>query len=384
MNSQMRATAHIKADAAQPAPLILSHTEATLADMRRDDAMPERHTAGLVPLDIAAARMRALAGRITDARHDARQLAVLDDATLENADTEILPVSRSAIAGLRAFRAVTADEDFKPAPVAVVAQLAVSSEPEIASGVYRSEVVPPSPPPATIDAEALPVPLRRAGTQLDRFTSVPKPTDVEFEARSTDGSQLPAVFNSADQNSALEPLENQIAPASEDGEMLPADIRLVDLVRRQQTLLDQLSSYHGPSTPADAVQSLEPPQFATPSVVEQLAPVPLPLAPSQLAPAQLPPPAEARRDVSETPTQPSETAMAPHVPSTFAPRLGVPQDDSDSQLPERSPMIIERARAERQGRYGANEKYTPPSAIPAFAAGISVAIAIAGTLFYLL
>jgi hypothetical protein len=381
MNSPVRATADMKADAAQPAPLTLSHTEATLADMRRDIVPLERRTTEPVPLDIAAARMRALAGRIKDARQEMRAVALRDDAALEAADTEIVPVSRSAIAGLRAFRAVaTTDDDTKPAPLAVQGPPAGTSRAEIVAEASRSEFIGPLPRPASSESEAPPVLLRRADTQLERVTETPPlPTDVEFETRSVDGDHLPALLKLAEQNQLLEHLGDSAAPDGSNGETPSPDLRLVDLLRRQQTLLDQLNNYHGAPSSPEAVESPKQLPPSAPSVIDELAPTP-----SQIAPAQATQPTESQDAVEATEPRTADIAVPPPVPPALSTRREAPLDESVSQLPQRSPMIIERARAERAGRRGASEEYKPPSAFPAFAAGIAVALAIAGTLFYLL
>ncbi len=373
MNSPLRATADMQDDPALPAPLILSHTEAALAEMRRDVAALDRRPTEPAPLDIAVSRMRALAGRITEAR----PLSTLDDAMLVSADTEIAPVSRAAIAGLRAFRAVADDDDIRPTPL-VVERIEVAS-PQLDSKVETvpSEVIGPLPLPDKGEAtDEQPVPLRRADTQFEGVTSASQPTDVDFEARPADGSQLPALLSPAERGSIIGQFEEQPTTLRSDEEALPADIRLVDLIRRQQTLLDQLNSYQGAPTPPEAVQT-EPPPFPAPSVVDQLAPPPLPIGEVPEAPHALD---KAAPSIAVE----NEAAPPPPLPASFSPRLGVPVDNTEPQLPERSPMIIERARAERSGRHGANEKYTPPNPIPAFAAGITFALAIAGTLLYLL
>ena len=47
-------------------------------------------------------------------------------------------------------------------------------------------------------------------------------------------------------------------------------------------------------------------------------------------------------------------------------------------------MIIERARAERSGRHGASNSAASSSPLPAFAAGVAIAFAIAGSLLFVL
>lgn len=375
MNSPVRATADIKTDAAEAAPLKLSHTEATLAEMRREVVVLERRPTEPAPLDIAVARMRALAGQITDARREQRQLAVRDHhahGAAADTEMEIVPVSRAAIAGLRAFRAVASDEDIRPALPPAQRVLAEPPLPAVATETSDPAISGPLPSAednSSTAGEQPPVPLRLADTSLGRFASAPQPTDIDFEANPTD-SQLPALTHPAAGNDLPAPLPPGDAPSAD---LIPTDLRLVDLIRRQQTLLDQLNSY--PSAPPPAADaSFEPPLPAAPSVVDQLAPKPAHVAPET----------EPYDSPDDTIDDTAADSAPPPLPATFSTRLEVQADDPDTQLPERSPMIIERARAERSGRRGAGDAYTPPSPIPAFAAGITIALAIAGTLFYLL
>jgi hypothetical protein len=75
----------------------------------------------------------------------------------------------------------------------------------------------------------------------------------------------------------------------------------------------------------------------------------------------------------------------PPLPSSGILRLAGPSpQDAEHLLPERSPMIIERARAELSGRHGARKSAAQSSPIPAFAAGVAVAFAIAGSLLLVL
>ena len=75
-------------------------------------------------------------------------------------------------------------------------------------------------------------------------------------------------------------------------------------------------------------------------------------------------------------------ALPPPLPPDTAAEMQ--SEDAEPHLPERAPIIIERARAERSGRHDPNGAATSSSGVPAFAAGIGLALAIAGTLFYLL
>ncbi len=334
MNSPVRATADMKADPADATLLRLTHTDTALAEMRRDVSISERPAAGAAPLDIAALRMRDLAERLAETRRDTKPLAILSDTTLSSTDTEILPVSLATIAGLRALRATGTNDDVG----ATTEALPITGD--VIMPVSANVAV------VTADPELLPVPLRLATSGNELAPPLLAPTDVEFV---TSGA------------GHLQPADDQI----------PADIRLVDLIRRQKTLLDQLNSY--PSAPLPAV--IGPSEPAAPfarSVVDQLAPTP-----AQIAVTTEPRPALEIMAVDAD-------TVAPTQPSVRPPRLEIAADGAEPELPERSPMIIERARAERSGRLGANDAYIPPSALPAFAAGLTIALAIAGTLFYLI
>jgi hypothetical protein len=155
------------------------------------------------------------------------------------------------------------------------------------------------------------------------------------------------------------------------------DIRLVDLIRRQQSLLDQLNRFpplHEDSPGGNDDPGLEPAAPPPPhSVFEQLAP-PIPPAAAPLALGYGTPP----------PLPPAEKAEFPQ-PSAPRPAARQREDEPNvAELSQNSPMIIQRARAERSGGRRAGPAAAPPSAAPAFFVGLAVALAIAGVLFAIL
>lgn len=360
MNSPVRAAADMKADPADAPILRLTHTDNALAEMRREVTVLGRRSSELAPIDIAASRMRALADRIADARRAPPQLAAGSDAArAAEIDSEIAPVSLAAITGLRALRAASpSDVDGTPKASLAPPQNERAALPEtetVASGKAVTSVI-------AAGAEPSPVPLRLAPASL--AAPQQQPTDVDFVA-SPPEHLLPALLDPAGPRQLLDHL-GQLPPndaTAPSDDQLAADIRLVDLIRRQQTLLEQLNSYPGPSAPP-----------AARSVVEQLAPTA-----AQITQAVEPQPST---EVEPAPEATADNAADAPPPTLSA--LAPPASAADPELPERSPMIIQRARAERSGRLSPGDAYKPPSPLPAFAAGLTVALAIAGTLFYLL
>jgi hypothetical protein len=353
------------------APLQLAHTEAAIAHMRSDVvALGPLATTATPAFDIAAARMRDLAARLADARQEMEDDDD-DDAMLRSADAEIAPVSLAAITGLRAFRATETADDIVVRAVTPAAPLpshdvSIADAPEL--------IGPPSPDDAVpttagigigyrLSDLAPTVPLRLAETPREDATSgqaIPADTEVVTEIVTQSVAEvLPPIADDVRSGQLLQRLDQMPgfgAPAPQD--QIPTDIRLVDLIRRQQVLLEQLNSYPGAQ-----------PALASPAALE-------PEAPAAFAPAAEPFP---------SPTLPLfEAAAEPASPPPLPVSRGKAQEDEPAPyLPERSPIIIERARAERAGRYGSSTP-APPSALPAFAAGLVVALAAAGTLFYLL
>jgi hypothetical protein len=156
------------------------------------------------------------------------------------------------------------------------------------------------------------------------------------------------------------------------------DIRLVDLIRRQQSLLDQLNSFPPSYEALARAPEADEPEAETPaprSLIEQLAPPPTP--PPALAPAkaaqETPPPLPPFEIAALPPPRPSKPAVREHR-----------DEPSEAELPQQSPIIIQRARAERSGRRIGPTVAAPPSAIPAFLGGLALALVVAGVLFAVL
>ncbi len=296
--------------------------------------------------DIAALRLRELAARLAGTPQ-----SLEDDGSLDVADEVIEPISLATILALGRSPANDTLERLPP-PDALIAPVSASTLPAI---------IAPEP------QDEMPVPLRLACADPVSAEAMPRPTGESPDAATLDGD----VRAPLDQH--LEEVRAPEAQAVSDdhGE---TDIRLVDLIRRQQTLLDRLNHFPLPdeAPEREAVAALPPPSVPPPSVeqsvVERLAPPPFELAFS-------PRPQTAPEPAREPETSP---ALPPPLP---------PAESGDSAieaLSERSPMIIQRAQAERSGRYDPNEAHDVPSMFPAFAAGIGLALAVAGTLFFLL
>ncbi|MEO8650973.1 MAG: hypothetical protein ABI391_01645 [Hyphomicrobiaceae bacterium] len=348
--------------------------------------------------DIVAARMKDLADRLA-AGHAVQKVAHID-APLAQFDVEIQPVSLAAIAGLRALPVFVADDDdwlpTMPTPMLTSAPSVPSQQADVAPAIFPPPVALSAPAASMKSSETAsernlqsllavleqPTPLRLAG-QLPLSRLVPAspsavpPTDPA-------GGAPKSVFPIAASEAPSEPIDRaetshpkpshpthwaELTAATDEPLMLAdqseSDIRLVDLIKRQQTLLDELNRYPPAPVPADAPADPPAVPASTWSVLDQLAPtVPIIAANQHHAPS------------SEAP---------PPLPSTGILRLAGPSpDDFEHLLPERSPMIIERARAELSARHGASNSAKASSPIPAFAAGVAVAFAIAGSLFFVL
>jgi hypothetical protein len=210
-----------------------------------------------------------------------------------------------------------------------------------------------------------PTPLRLAGelptNRLVPAEDAPQPVVVTAEVDTPTAPQV--VAGKSDATPWVESAPVADAPlllADQSG----TDIRLVDLIKRQQSLLEQLNRYPPASVLTDASTDApvaDPPAAPVPmpawSLVDQLAPT-LPIV------------------ATDTP---------PPLPSTgVLRRAGTSPVDDAHLLPERAPMIIERARAEQSARHRARTSAATPSPLPAFAAGIAIALAIAGSLLFVL
>jgi hypothetical protein len=361
-----------------------------MSDMKADGA----------PDDIVAVRMRDLADRLAASK---AMLGAADiDAPLEPSDVEIQPVSLAAITALRGLESPdNDDDDWLPATPPNLIVLSAWSGPTDAI----TAIIPALPPPAepamskksneTASERNLasllavleqPTPLRLAGALP---TGVPVPAELSVVSPVDPAADAPtSVVATADTDAPSEPADSgsdsspllRFERAYAAGEPLLLadqsgdDIRLVDLVKRQQSLLDQLNSYppppRAPEQPIELpAEPAEPPAASVPppavrSVVDDLAPT-LPL-------------------LSSDKRRPSLNVTPPPFSSTGVLRLtGNTPDDDEHLLPERAPMIIERARAERMGLHRAS-KSAAPSPLPAFAAGVAIALAIAGSLLFVL
>ena len=407
MNGPLRSTPDMKADGAERAPVRLAKGDAvpthggavpTRAGAAQNSSgggvlLLERPGASAALDDIVAARMKDLAERLAAGK--ALQKSADVDALLTQSDVEIQPVSLAAIAGLRG-RAMTDadDDDWLPAPQAQIAPM-VPSDADTAMVPSRASTTASAPAPLSLPTMSIrssetvseqnlqsllavldrPTPLRLAGElPPSRQVSADPPAvlsaaSVEEADRAvvvTTEADTPTDLLVASGSSDASPWTDP-APAA-DAPLLLADqsatdIRLVDLIKRQQSLLEQLNRY--PPAPVTTEVSTDVP--ANPPTPQ--APVPAWFVVDQLAPT---PPVVA----ADTP---------PPLPPTGVLHLPAPlPDDDEHQLPERAPMIIERARAERSAHHGARNSATTPSPLPAFAAGIAIALAIAGSLLFVL
>ena len=319
--------------------------------------------------DIAARRLRELSQRLSA---PATALIASDDGNLEKSDAEFEPVSLAAILAIgRRQTPDTADDTLVETtagarPLVSVPALTDAPSPEPARA--DSHIEPATLPVSLVALEPPPPPLLLAGEVL------PAPHGVPF---SEPPEQVP-----------LDPLPDNDAAPDENPPLLLADqsatdLRLVDLIRRQQSLLDQLNSfppsYKAPEETAEAAPAA--PVEAPRSVVELLAPPPTP-----------PPEVEEAREARESDVK--EEAPAPLPPPLKdtrrePPRLTAPvarertDEPAAADLPQQSPKIIQRARAERSVRRGPAVA-APPSTVPAFLAGLAAALAVAGVLFVIL
>jgi hypothetical protein len=347
----------MKAEIAQRAPILLAKGDAVPATTRGGVIALDRPATIGALNDIAAARMKDLADRLAAGK--ATQKATDIDAPLEASDAEIQPVSLAAITGLRGLTiADPDDDDWLPATpiLSTVTPTASMKSSETASERNLQSLLAVLDPPA---------PLRLAGElPLTRLVAAPNSVVTDSEAPSA---------KSADEAENAPPTHwvelDAEAPVSTEPLMLAdqsdGDIRLVDLIKRQQSLLDQLNRYPPAATPAEVSMNSPAASASAWSFVDQVAPTTPFMG------------AEQRR-------APSPEAPPP-LPSPGTLRLANPSpDDTEHLLHERSPMIIERARAELSGRHGARKSATASSPIPAFAAGVAVAFAIAGSLLLVL
>lgn len=369
MNSPLRATPDMKADGAERSPILLAQGDTLPAATRVGILTLERPATSAALDDIVAARMKDLADRL--AADISLPKAVGVDAPLEQSDVVIQPVSLAAITGLRT-RPIDDTDDDGWLPTTPMTAIAPPPAPTVAPTVSAtaSEAAAERNLKSRLDVLDPPAPLRLAGEGLSRRLIPVIPPARPLTESPGEVSDVPA----ADDDAGNDDLTPRAAPTpvTEEPLMLAdqsaGDFRLVDLNKRQQSLLDQLNRY--PPAPVPAAS----PAVATPGDI------PLPPAWTvldQLAPTQPIIPTEQHR------SPPSDAP--PPLPSTGVLRLAAPSpEDGEQRLTERSPMIIERARAERAGRQGANNPAASPGPLPAFAAGVAIAFAIAGSLLFVL
>lgn len=333
--------------------------------------------------DIGARRLRELAARLTGG--DLQPNHADDDGDLDESDTEFEPVSLSTILALG--RTQTSDlHDGAPIDTIIgepqAGRLAVQAARELL------------PAPASENTAAPPVALTADVPPMGLLSVAPLVTEDEDDDELADATV---------EITALQPEEHGALAAVIDAEEDAAralyeplllsdqstpDIRLVDLIRRQQSMLDQLNSFP-PSYEALEKQAAANPPAATPatpparSVIEQLAPPPAPPAaePTRETPLALAQLANIRREPRLQPPSPS---LASSLASSLTQTPQASRDEPDeSELPQQSPIIIQRAMAERSGRR-APVVAAPPSAVPAFLMGLAAALVFAGVLFAVL
>lgn len=389
MNSPLRTTPDMKADGAERASILLANGDAIPAAARGGIMTLERSAGSGALDDIVAARMKDLADRLA-AGHEVPKTAGVD-APLEQSDVVIQPVSLAAITGLRGRPIADSDDDgwlpmspttliTPPTPSQRADDDAIAPPPAVLSTPTESSTTSEAASErnlrSLLDVLDPPAPLRLAGEipsgRLGPAALIAEHSDDVSDppvvATWSEASSRPSdAFLNADRTTWGAP-----TPVTDEPLMLAdqsdSDIRLVDLIKRQQSLLDQLNRYPPSSVPADSatISALaDLPTAPAWSVVDQLAP-PLPTIPAEQHRA-------------------SQAAAPPPLPSTGILRLAGPlPDDAEQRLTERSPMIIERARAEQSARHGLSNSTSSSSPLPAFAAGVAIAFAIAGSLLLVL
>jgi hypothetical protein len=345
MSTRQRATLEMTANPISERPLLLAQADV--------DALAAE--------DIAARRLHDLARRLSG--EDSHQLNAIADTSLEEADAEFEPISLAAIEALGTRQVPDTPED----------SLGDSSEETGATAQLAAIVSAPSPVPALrTDASATPPPPVAVFHEPFDLSDDVLPNEDENDAPPSDAAHYPA----------LEEETPEAFPLGADQPLMLADqsapeIRLVDLIRRQQSLLDQLNRFppHDDEAPASNDDAgLEPAASPPPlSVVDQLAPPAIPAdAPLALGFGTPPPlpPVEKTEFRLPPPQRPAERQRE--------------DEPNVSELTQMSPIIIQRARAERSSGRRVGPAAAPPSVAPAFFVGLAVALAIAGVLFAVL
>lgn len=305
--------------------------------------------------DIAARRLRELAMRLSSA--DLPQSDADKDNAFGETDAEFEPVTLATITTLgRQQKPDTPGDTLTDAgDVTSTAKplVAVVNAPALPAPATDEDAQQAA--PALLAVGPPPEPFRLADDDLGPLDVV---AIVEPEAEVT----FPALVE-GDAPSA--------PPASEDQPLMLADqsttdIRLVDLIRRQQSILDQLNRFPPPTFDTSE-------RAVTPVTAE---PEPEPEPPQRPVVDLRTPPLDVGREIPPPLPPPERMALPP--PTV----LEIKDEPVEQELPEQSPIIIQRARAERSARgRGGSAIAAPPSAVPAFFVGLAVAIAIAGVLF---
>jgi hypothetical protein len=350
MSIRQLATLEMTANPIAERPLLLVQTDV--------DAVPVE--------DIAARRLQDLARRFSG--DDGDPLSADADTTLDETDAEFEPVSLAAIEALGSHQLPDTLEDSLgdaryetgPAvPLAVIAS-APSSVPALWAETDAMAL-----PPFALEPEPEPEPFDLSDDVV--------PDEPESDALPSDTMLYPAL---EDETQVALPLEADQQPLLLADQSAP-DIRLVDLIRRQQSLLDQLNRFPPPYDDApDSNDDPGPESLASPpplSVFEQPAPPDISAAAPHALGYATPPP-----------LPPMERA---EFPPPSAPRTAARQRDDEpnvSELSQSAPMIIQRARAERANGHRRGPAAAPTSAAPAFFAGLAVALVIAGVLLAIL
>ena len=330
--------------------------------------LPRAVDGGTLPIeDIAARRLRELAERVSNL---APPSSGADDGSLDEADAEFEPVSLATILALGRDEQPDADE-------------ATAGARETVETVVPVAVVTTAPfLPVANDDEAAPI----SPLAILSDDAIDEPENLELEVLEASVDIQPAP--SAEEGAPDENAGDDDAPLAADPPLMLADqsesapdIRLVDLIRRQQSLLDQLNNFppsyealnktHEPAAP----EATKPEPAPARSLVEQLAPPPAPQptpAPAKIA-QEAPPPLPPFEIAALPPPRPPMSSARPHR-----------EEPSEAELPQQSPIIIQRARAERSGRRIGPAVAAPPSVIPAFLGGLALALVVAGVLFAVL
>jgi hypothetical protein len=284
-----------------------------------------------------------------------------EDRGLDEADAEFEPVSLATILALGRQQELDEPGDAQNDAVETVVPVAV---------VTRAPFLP-----VANDDEAAP------STELAALSS-----EVIDEPPHIDGEVLETIVDAQPALSSEEILPEETgasdAPSGADQPLMLADqsqpdIRLVDLIRRQQSLLDQLNSfppsYEALDRPQESAEPEVEPEASPRSLVEQLAPPP--------APASAPPTPTKVAQAAPPPLPPFEIAALPPPRSQQpSPAREHREEPSEAELPQQSPIIIRRARAERSGRRIGPAVAAPPSVVPAFLGGLALALVVAGVL----